>query len=53
MIYDRHSKERSKWNKSSCERGDYAATICNITDEVIEEYILTKIEEIRKQIEWR
>lgn len=49
MICDMQSKQRSKRNKLFWAREYYVATIGNVTDEIIKEYILAQIEEHRKE----
>ena len=48
MIYDKHPEQRSKWSKSFWARGYYVATIGNITEGAIKEYIQEQAEEDRK-----
>ena len=49
MIYDKHPEQRSKWDKGFWARGYYVATIGNITDEIIKEYIIAQIEADQKE----
>ena len=49
MLYDKHPKERSKWNKSFWARGYYVVTIGAITEAMIREYIEEQIEKDRKE----
>ena len=49
MIYDKHPEQRSKWDKSFWARGYYVATIGQVTDEIIKEYILAQIEEDKRE----
>lgn len=39
MIYDRHPKLQSKWDKAFGARAYYVETIGNITDEAVQKYI--------------
>ena len=49
MIYDRHPNLQSKWNKAFCARGNYVATMGNLTEEAIKKYIAEQSEESRKE----
>lgn len=49
MIYDRHPKLQSKWDKPFWARGYYVETIGNITDEAVQKYIREQAEESRKE----
>ena len=49
MIYDRHPKLQSKWDKAFWARGYYVETIGNITDEAVQKYIKEQAEESRKE----
>ena len=49
MIYDRHPKLQSKWDKSFWARGYYVETIGNIIDEAVQKYIREQAEESRKE----
>ena len=49
MIYDRHPKLQSKWNKAFWARGYYVETIDNITEEAVKKYIDEQAEESRKE----
>ena len=49
MLYDKHPKERSKWNKSFWARGYYVVTIGAITEAMIKEYIEEQAERDRKE----
>ena len=48
MIYDRHPEQQNKWNKAFRARGYYAATVGNVTEDVIKKYIQEQLEESRK-----
>ena len=48
MIYDKHPKQRSKYNKSFWARGYYVTTIGDITEDVIKKYVREQAEEDRK-----
>ena len=45
MIYDKHPKMESKWDRSFWARGYYVSTIGNINEETVKEYIQRQIEE--------
>ena len=49
MIYDRHPSLQNKWNKAFWARGNYVATIGNVTEETIKKYITEQSEESRKE----
>ena len=49
MIYDRHPKLQSKWNKAFWARGYYVETIGNITEEAVKKYINEQAKESRKE----
>lgn len=49
MIYDRHPEQRSKWDKLFWTRGYYVATVGQVTDEIMKEYVLAQIEEDKKE----
>lgn len=49
MIYDRHPKMQSKWDKAFWARGYYVATIGNVTEATIKKYIEEQSEESRKE----
>ena len=49
MIYDRHPKLQSKWDKAFWARGYYVATIGNVTEEAIKRYIAEQSEESKRQ----
>lgn len=49
MIYGRHSEQQSKWNKAFWARGDYVATVGNVTEDVIKKYIQEQSEEFWKE----
>jgi putative transposase len=49
MLYDKHPKQRSKWNKSFWARGYYVATVGDITESVIRAYIREQAEKDRKE----
>ena len=49
MVYDRHPKLQSKWDKAFWARGYYVETIDNITDQAVQKYIKEQAEESRKE----
>ena len=49
MLYDRHPKLQSKWDKAFWARGYYVATIGNVTEDVVKKYIEEQSEESRKE----
>lgn len=49
MIYDKHLELQSKWSKVFWARGDYVATVGNITEDAIKKYISEQSEESRKE----
>ena len=49
MIYNRHLKLQSKWDKAFWARGYYVETIGNITDETVQKYIKEQAEESKKE----
>ena len=49
MIYDRHPEQQSKWNKAFWARGYYVATVGNVTEDAIKNYIREQSEESRKE----
>ena len=49
MIYDKHLELQSKWSKVFWVRGDYVATVGNITEDAIKKYISEQSEESRKE----
>ena len=49
MLYDKHSAQRSKWDKGFWARGYYVATIGTISEEAIKKYILEQAEEDKKE----
>lgn len=49
MIYDRHPKLQSKWEKSFWARGYYISIIGNIMEDLIKKYIQEQSEESRKE----
>ena len=49
MIYDRHPEQQSKWNKAFWARGYYVATVGNVTEDAIKQYIREQSEESRKE----
>ena len=49
MIYDRHPELQSKWSKAFWARGYYVATVGNITETAIKNYIQEQSEESRKE----
>lgn len=48
MIYDRHPKLQSKWEKAFSARGYYVETIDNITGMAVQKYIKGQAEDMRK-----
>ena len=51
MLYDRHPHLQSKWNKAFWARGYYVATIGNVNEETIKEYISNQYEESKREDE--
>ncbi len=49
MIYDRHPEMGKKWDRSFWARGYYVATVGNINEETVKEYIRKQIEESQKE----
>ena len=49
MIYDRHLKLQSRWDKSFWARGYYVETIGNITDAAVERYIREQADKSRDE----
>ena len=49
MIYDRHPELQSKWDKAFWARGYYVATVGNITEEAVKEYIQQQKEESKRE----
>jgi putative transposase len=49
MLYDKHPKQRSKWNKLFWARGYYVAIVGDITESVIRAYIREQAEKDRKE----
>ena len=49
MLYDKHPELESKWNKSLWARGYYVATVGNITEDAIKQYIAEQSDESRKE----
>lgn len=49
MIYDKHPELGSKFNKSFWARGYYVATVGNITEDAIKNYIQEQSKESRKE----
>jgi putative transposase len=49
MLYDKHPRERSKWDKSFWARGYYVSTIGTISEETIKKYIKEQSERDRKE----
>ena len=49
MLYDRHPKLQSKWDKAFWARGYYVATVGNVTEDVVKKYIEEQSEESRKE----
>ena len=49
MIYDRHPKLQSKWDKAFWARGYYVETIGNVTESAIKKYIEEQSDESRKE----
>lgn len=47
MIYDRHPKLQSKWDKVFWAQGYYEETIGNVIDEVVQKYIKEQAEDSR------
>jgi len=49
MIFDKHPELGSKWDRSFWARGYYVATIGNITEEAIKNYIREQQEESKEE----
>lgn len=49
MIYDKNPQLQNKWDKKFWARGYYVATIGNITEEAVKQYIREQSEESRKE----
>lgn len=49
MIYNRPPGLQSKWNKVFWARGYYVATVGNITEDVVKEYIQQQKEESKRE----
>ena len=45
MIFDKHPELGSKWDRSFWARGYYAATVGNVNEETVKEYIRRQTEE--------
>ena len=45
FIFDKHPELGSKWDRSFWARGDYAATVGNVNEETVKEYIRRQTEE--------
>ena len=45
MIFDKHPELGSKWNRSFWARGYYVATVGNVNEETVKEYIRRQTEE--------
>ena len=45
MIFDKHPELGSKWDRSFWARGNYVATVGNVNEETVKEYIRRQIEE--------
>jgi putative transposase len=49
MIFDKHPEMGSKFNRHFWARGYYVATVGDITEEVVKQYIMEQQEEDRKE----
>ena len=49
MIYDKHPKLVTRWEKAFWARGYYVATVGNITEEAIKKYIQEQQEESKRE----
>ena len=45
MIFDKHPEQGSKWDRSFWARGYYVATVGNVNEETVKEYIRRQTEE--------
>ena len=45
MVYDKHPEMESKWDRSFWARGYYVATIGNVNEETVKDYIRRQTEE--------
>lgn len=52
MVYDRHPKLQSKWDKAFWARGYYVETVGNITDEAVQKYIKEHWIELEVVLDW-
>lgn len=48
MIFDRHPKMGSKWNRAFWARGYYVTTVGNLTEEAVKNYIREQQEEDKR-----
>ena len=49
MIFDRHPELGEKWNREFWARGYYVATVGEVNEEMVEQYIAQQQEESRKE----
>ena len=49
MIHDKYAEMANGWTKASWARGYYIATVGNITEQAVKEYIQQQKEESKKE----